>query len=224
MKKTVLILAPMLALLAACGSTNTYLANKTSTVEMYHIFDIRTTAATAVVAKAAADGLGRNSNDVATNMPLQMGVAVPATPGRFTLVDMGAKLAGTGMGAMLQMAAMQNGGTGMKTANCEGAAWTARAQRTISGSSKLTLHGCLYRYQKGYHLDTYAVFQKVEGGLQQVSRDIAFKMVGTPEEWVNKTILDMVRSIEQGANAQVTHLEGQPELGNEPGIARLGQR
>ena len=151
-------------------------------------------------------------------------MAVPATPGRFTLVDMGSKMAGTGIGAMMQMAAMQNAGVGMKTANCEGAVWTARAQRTISGSSNLTLHGCLYRYQKGFHLDTYAVFQKVEGGLQQVSRDIASKMVGTPEEWVTKTILDMVRSIEKGANAKVTHLEGQPELGDEPGIGRLGQR
>ncbi|MET0858358.1 MAG: hypothetical protein ABWY27_16535 [Telluria sp.] len=224
MKKNILVLVPMLALLAACGSTNTYLANKTSTVEMYHIFDIRTTAGTATVAKAAADGLGQNSNAVDTKTPLQMGVAVPAVPGRFTLVDMGSKMAGTGIGAMMQMAAMQNGGVGMKTANCEGAVWTARAQRTISGSSNLTLHGCLYRYQKGFHLDTYAVFQKVEGGLQQVTRDIAFKMVGTPEEWVNKTILDMVRSIESGANAKVTHLEGQPELGAEPGIARFGQR
>lgn len=224
MKKTILMIAPVLALLAGCGSTNSYLANKTSTVEMYHIFDIRTAAGTATVAKAAAEGLAQNTNDVNSSTPLQMGVAVPATPGRFTLVDVGAKLGGTGLGAMMQMAAMQNGGVGMKTANCDGAVWTARAVRTISGSSNLTLHGCLYRYQKGYHLDTYAVFQKVEGGLYQVSRDIAFKMVGTPEEWVTKTILDMVRSIEKGANAKVTHLEGQPELGDEPGIGKLGQR
>ncbi|MDB5936235.1 MAG: hypothetical protein JWQ01_3579 [Massilia sp.] len=224
MKKNILMLVPVLALLAGCGSTNSYLANKTSTVEMYHIFDIRTAAGTATVAKAAAEGLAQNTNDVNSSMPLQMGVAVPATPGRFTLVDIGARLGGTGLGAMMQMASMQNGGAGMKTANCEGAVWTARAVRTISGSSNLTLHGCLYRYQKGYHLDTYAVFHKVEGGLYQVSRDIAFKMVGTPEEWVTKTILDMVRSIEKGANAKVTHLEGQPELGDEPAISKLGQR
>lgn len=224
MKNNILMLVPALALLAGCGSTNSYLANKTSTVEMYHIFDIRTAAGTATVAKAAAEGLAQNTNDVNSSTPLQMGVAVPATPGRFTLVDVGAKLGGTGLGAMMQMAAMQNGGVGMKTANCDGAVWTARAVRTISGSSNLTLHGCLYRYQKGYHLDTYAVFQKVEGGLYQVSRDIAFKMVGTPEEWVTKTILDMVRSIEKGANAKVTHLEGQPELGDEPAIGKLGQR
>ncbi len=223
MKKNILMLVPALALLAGCGSANSYLANKTSTVEMYHIFDIRTAAGTATVAKAAAEGLAQNTNDVNSSTPLQMGVAVPATPGRFTLVDMGARFGGTGLGAMMQMASMQNGGAGMKTANCDGAVWTARAVRTISGSSNLTLHGCLYRYQKGYHLDAYAVFQKVEGGLYQVSRDIAFKMVGTPEEWVTKTILDMVRSIEKGANAKVTHLEGQPELGDEPAIGKLGQ-
>lgn len=223
MKKTVLMFAPLVALLAGCAGTNSYLANKTSTVEMYHIFDIKTAASSATVAKAAAEGLSRNTNDISTNMPLQMGVNVPATPGRFTLVDMGAKLGGTGMGALVQMANMQNGGA-MKVANCDGAVWTTRAQRTISGSSKLNLYGCLYKYQKGYHLDTYAVFQKVEGGIHQVSRDIAFKMVGTPEQWVTKTILDMVRSIETGANAKVTRLEGQPELGDEPAIATAMQR
>ena len=216
MNKRTLTLLPVVVALCSCASTNSYLANRTSTVEMYHIFDIKTSASTAVVAKAAADGLSRNTNEVSTNLPLQMDAVVPATPGRFSIIDVGAKLGGTGMGALMQLSSIQNGGASMKAASCEGAVWTARAQRTIANSSNLTLYGCLYRYRAGYHLNTYAVFQKTEGSLTQISRDIAHSLVGKPEEWVNKTILDMTRQIEANAQATVVHLEGQPELGNTP--------
>lgn len=224
MKKLGLLLP--LVLLTACGSTNSYLAQKNTTVEMYHIFDFKTGASTATLARAATEGLGRNTNSVNANTPLQIGVAVPELPGRFTITDLGATLgnsAGTsGMGQLMQMAAMQNGGAGIKMANCEGAAWTARAVRHIAGSNNLTLYACLYKYKAGYQLDTYAVFQKTEGGLEQVSRDLASRVVGTPEEWVTKTIRDMVRSVETAAQAKAGYVEGQPELGPEPAIAQLG--
>lgn len=216
MKKRIFVFLPVVVALCSCGSTNSYLANRTTNVEMYHIFDIKTSASTAVVAKAATQGLSRNTNDVNTNLPLQMNAVVPATPGRFTITDIAAKLGGTGMGALMQLSSMQNGGVTMKAATCEGAVWTARAQRTITNSSNLNLYGCLYRYRDGYQLDTYAVFQKTEGGLAQLSRDIAHSLVGTPEEWVNKTIIDMTKQIEVDAHASVVHLEGQPELGSVP--------
>jgi len=224
MKKRLFALLPVAAVLCSCGSANSYLANRNTTVEMYHIFDIKTSASTAVVAKAATDGLSRNTNEVRTNLPLQMNAVVPTTPGRFTITDIGAKLGGTGMGALMQLSAMQNGGVSMKAASCDGAVWTARAQRTIANSSNLTLYGCLYRYQDGYQLDTYAVFQKTEGGLTQLSRDLAHSLVGTPEEWVNKTILDMTHQIEVAAHASVVHVEGQPELGNLPSSALNAQK
>jgi hypothetical protein len=224
MKKFVLACIPLAAALAGCGTTNSYLANRNTTVEIYHIFDIRTAASTAAVGKAVADGLGRNTNSINSNTPLQLGVVTPDVPGRFKIVDMTSKLAGTGMGNMLQLAAMQNGGLSAKAAICEDAAWTGRAERNIANSNNLVLYACLYKYSKGYQLDTYAVFQKSEGGLTQVSRDIASKLVGTPEEWVNKTIWDMVRSVETAAGTKVTHVEGQPELGAEPAIAQMTSR
>jgi len=223
MKKTLLILAVLA--LAGCGSSNSYLAKRTSTVEMYHIFDIKTDVATGVVIKAAADGLAQNTNEIQQNTPLQLGKTVPVEPGRFVIEDIGAKLAGsnTGMGAMLQMAAMKNGAVSMKAAKCDDAVWTSRALRTITGSNNLTLYSCLYKYQAGYRLDTYAVFNKIEGGLAQVSRDIATSLVGTPEQWVNKTILDTVRSIEGATGVKVVRLEGQPELAELPSGALVGK-
>ncbi|WEF33534.1 hypothetical protein [Pseudoduganella chitinolytica] len=224
MKKTQLIL-PMLALVAGCGSSNSYLAKRTSTVEMYHIFDIKTEAATGVVIKAAADGLARNTNEIQQNTPLQLGKTVPVEPGRFVIEDIGAKLAGsnTGMGAMMQMAAMKNGAISLKAAKCDDAVWTSRALRNIAGSSNLTLYSCLYKYQAGYRLNTYAVFNKTEGGLAQVSRDIATSLVGTPEQWVTKTILDTVHSIESATGVKAVRLEGQPELVDLPSGALVGK-
>jgi len=221
MKKLSFILVASGLALAGCASTNSYLAARQTTVEMYHIFDIKTNANTATVAKAAADGLSQNTNEVTSNMPLQLGKTVSDVPGRFTLQDMTAQMRGTGMGALMQMASMQNGGVGLKVANCDGAVWTSRAQRRVSGSNNLTMYNCLYRYKDGYHLNTYAVFQKEEGGLYQVSRNVAYSMVGTPEEWVNKTIVDMVRTIEVNAKAKIAYVEGQPEIGNLPWVDKV---
>lgn len=226
MKKHLITLGSAVLVLSGCASGNSYLANRTSTVEMYHIFDIKTNAATADVIKAASDGLAQNTSDIQQVTPLQMGKAVPAEPGRFVLDDIGARLANsnTGLGAMMQMAAAQNGGVGIKAAKCEGAVWTSRAQRTIAGSSNLTLYACLYKYRSGYNLDTYAVFNKTEGGLYQISRDVASSLVGTPEQWVNKTILDTLHSIENAAGAKAVHVEGQPELNALPSGALLGSK
>jgi hypothetical protein len=226
MKKNLLTLGAMVIALSGCAAGNSYLANRTSTVEMYHIFDIKTNAATADVIKAASDGLAQNTNDIHHVTPLQMGKTTPAEPGRFVLDDVGAKLANSnsGLGVMMQLAASQNGGVSMKAAKCDGAVWTSRAQRTIAGSSDLTLYSCLYKYRAGYNLDTYAVFRKTEGGIYQISRDLANSLVGTPEQWVNKTILDTVHSIEKATGAKMVRLEGQPELTALPTGALVGNR
>jgi hypothetical protein len=224
MKKLAYVV-PALAVLAGCAGGNSYLANRSTTVEMYHIFDIKTKAGTSEVVKAAADGLAQNTSDIHQVTPLQMGKTVPVEPGRFVIDDVGAKLAGTntGVGAMMQMASMQNGGMSMKAAKCDDAVWTSRAQRSVAGSSNLTLYSCLYKYQAGYRLDTYAVFNKTEGGLYQVSRDLAASLVGTPEQWVNKTILDTVHAIENATGAKAVRLEGQPELTDLPKGTLVGK-
>ena len=226
MNKLVLALVvPAVAVITGCSTGNSYLANRSTTVEMYHIFDIKTKAGTSEVVKAAADGLAQNTSDIHQVTPLQMGKSVPLEPGRFVIDDVGAKLASsnTGLGVMMQMAAMQNGGVSMKAAKCDDAVWTSRAQRSIAGSSNLTLYSCLYKYQAGYRLDTYAVFNKTEGGIYQVSRDIANSLVGTPEQWVNKTILDTVHAIESATGAKAVRLEGQPELTDLPKGALVGK-
>ena len=169
------ILAASLAalLLSACGTTNNYLAEKTKTVEYYRIFDLKTTASRQAIGKAASDGLGRNVGNAQEAMPIPSAAELPDKAGRFKLVN---PFEGTRLAALAGGAS----GIGARLATCEGAAWTAKAVRTVSGSNNLILTACLFQYKEGYHLDLYAVFSKEEGGLLQISRDMANAMVGTP--------------------------------------------
>lgn len=216
------VLLPLL-LVAGCGTSNNYLAQKSTTVEMYHIFDIKTAAPTGAIARAATDGLGKNTGSVSSDTPLQLAVDVPDKPGRFTIAGAGtgANADPAGAAATPQPAPTANGGAGLKTASCEGAAWTGRAVRTTAFTNKLTLHACLYKYKEGYQLDTYTVFQKTEGGLAQLPRNLTNRLLGSSEEWVNKTIWSMVRSVEAAAQAKATHVEGQPQLGPAPGATQV---
>lgn len=205
-----LVLAATAAVaISGCGTTNNYLAEKRQTVEYYRIFDIKTTATRQVVAKAASNGIGRNTNSAQEATPIPSSGELPATPGRFKLVNpfQGSALAALAGGA---------GSLGLRMATCDGASWTARAERNITGSNNLNLTACLFQYKGGYHLDLYAVFTKQEGGLLQISRDVANAMVGTPEQWTEKTFLDIVRSVRADTGAEITLLEAQPEITGTP--------
>jgi len=221
-KKKVISLALIVGALSGCNTVNQSLANRQEVVEIYHIFDFKTQADVATVSRAAANGLAQNTNSVQSSTPLQIGNVVPAEPGKFVLIDMASAM-GSGMGAMMQLAAAQNGSAGIKVAKCDGAVWTSKAVRNISGSSNLTLYSCLYRYRSGYNLDMYAVFSKTSGGLNGLLQSGADAVVGTPEAWVNKTILDTVRAIEGAAGTSGVHVEGQPELGPLPAVDKLGR-
>jgi hypothetical protein len=201
--------------LAGCGGLNQVLADRTETTELYHVFDIKTTADIDTVINSAADGLAQNSNSIRQNRPLMMGATTPATPGRFQLVDMASAFQGTGMGAFMQMASNNAGGTTLRMAKCDGAVWTSHATRTIAGYTNLNLYNCLYAYKGGYQLDVYGVFQKNSGGLNGITQSLASDLVGTPEQWVNKTIMDTVRSISAATHSRVVQLEGQPKLGGD---------
>lgn len=213
--------AAIAVLLAGCGSANQLLSERRQTVEMYHIFDIKTSAGTQAVAQAVGDGLARNTNRVDSAMPLQLGKPVPDKPGRFTIEDVGAMFTGNGSALMKMAMSQAGGGLGLKAANCDGAVWTSKAVRDITGSNMLTLHTCVYKYKAGYHLNIYAMFQKQEGGVYELARQGAYKMVGTPEEWVNKTIIDAVRSVERATGAKAVHVEGQPSLGELPAVDKF---
>lgn len=207
--KSIIAIAVAALGISGCGTTNNYLAEKRQTVEYYRIFDIKTTATRQAVAKAASDGIGRNVSNVQEATPIPASGDIPDKPGRFKLVNPfeGSRIAVLAGGA---------GSLGPSMATCDGASWTAKAERRISGSNTLNLTACLFQYKEGYHLDLYAKFTKLEGGIFQVSRDMANAMVGTPEEWTEKTFLDIVRSIRVSSGAEIALLEAQPAIGGTP--------
>jgi hypothetical protein len=192
-----------------CGTVNNALVTKTKTVEYYRIFDVRTQADRQMVIDAASNGLGKNVSDAQEATPISDSADLPAKPGRFRLVN---PLENSQFAAF----AAGGGSVGFKIATCSGAAWTAKAIRNVAGSNHLDLTACLFPYAEGYHLDLYAVFTKEEGGLMQLSRSMANAMVGTPEEWTEKTFLDVVRTIKADTNAEIKYLEGFPKMSGTP--------
>lgn len=220
--KSIAVVASGVAL-SACSAVNSTLSERSEAVEIYHIYDVKTNVDTATIAKAASDGLAANTNSVQTAMPLQIGKVVPNAPGRFSIDDVAAGLNGQNS-AMLKMLSAQSGGLGMKVATCADAVWTSKSVRNISGSNNLNLYTCIYKYRGGYNVDMYAVFTKQSGGLYQVIREGANALTGTPEEWVNKTIVDTMRSIERASGARAVHLEGQPDLGPLPAVDKLSAK
>lgn len=210
MKKMMVVCFGLL-MLTGCAGFNNSMAEKTKATEYYRIFDIKTDAKRQIVAKAASEGLGANTSDINENMSIPNFTTPPEQPGRFKLVD---PFQGMKMGPLAMMAG--GGNRSMKVATCEDAVWTANAKKTIKGSSDLTLTACLFQYQDGYHLDMYASFVKQEGGFLQVSRAMAAAMVGTPEEWTEKTFLDVVRAVQRKTAGEITFLEGYPEIEGTP--------
>ena len=148
-------------------------------------------------------------NNAQEATPIPRNAGVPEVPGRFALIN---PLEGSKLAALVGGA----GTLGLQVATCNGAVWTAKAERKVTGSNRLDLTACLFQYKDGYHLDLYAVFVKEEGGLFQISRDLANSMVGTPEEWTEKTFLDVIRNINAKTESTITLLEAQPEVSGTP--------
>ncbi|WP_060734266.1 hypothetical protein [Burkholderia cenocepacia] len=219
MKKLALAVAALSAtMLAGCGGLNTVLADRYETVEMYHVFDARGVSNEDLVIKSVSDGIARNTNAIVQNRPLRMGAAknvVPATPGRFDVVDVASAFQGTGLGNLMALS-QGAGNTAMRVAKCDDAIWSAKATRNIAGSDNLNLYTCLYRYKGGYQLDIYAVMRKKSGGLDGVLRDATAQVMGTPEQWTNKTIVDIVRSMQSEGHLSMSYVEGQPAIADLP--------
>lgn len=183
------------------------------TKELYHIFDIRTQANRQELIRALTDGININASDSETVTPLIRGTP-PAQAGTFELVDpfAGGRLGG--FGALLGAAQQAQ----VKQVQCEGAVWIANAERRIRGSQNLRMTICLFPYTDGYHLDIYALDTEDRGGgiSRKLGRLIAGAVVGDPGDWTNKTIIDLLRTVDRQTNAEINYVEGQPGFEGRP--------
>lgn len=200
-----LVALASVAVLSGCNSLNSALNPRTETVEYYRIYDIETTAKIKPVIDAALKGLSYTTTPkVQRNIPNWS--ELPDKPGRFQTQEI------FNENSNLARLMMASGSGAPKVATCKGAIWTAVADRD-GKESNAKLYACLWPYKKGYHLDMYATFSKQSGGLKEISRQLAYAMTGTPEEWVEKMLLDAPREIRKATGAKVTIIEAYPEVG-----------
>lgn len=182
------------------------------TNEIYHIFDIQTSARRAEIIKALQDGLNPNISKSDTMTPLVMGPP-PQSAGRFSLVN---PFENTQFpyAAMIPAAQMAQ----LRQVRCDGAVWINSAVRKVHGSQQLMLTMCLFPYTQGYQLDVYAIDMKEKGGSlsNRLGRALGEAIVGNSDGWTNKTILDTVRNVRRTLSARITYVEGQPEFTGAP--------
>ena len=200
--KSFMVAAVVGAALAGCGTAaGDMFVAQDRTVEYVRVFDIKTDAAAPAVIRAASDGISHNISNATLTTPPTDAAPLQDQPGRFKL----AEAPGTARGP-----------------NCEGASWTAKAMPDVRGSQDMQLVACLYPYKSGYHLDMYAAFSKKEGGWLAWPRRATGMVMGTPEKYVEKTMLDIVRTIRQTTNAQVALVEAKPDVAGAPWLDPVG--
>ena len=206
--KASMIAVAVAATLAGCstGSGNMF-ASRDRTVEYIRVFDIKTDAAGQAVARAASEGISRNVNNATLATPLPDTAGVQDQPGRFQMPD---------------LAGAPPGSVPARGPSCEGASWTAKAAPDVRGTQDMNIVACLFPYKGGYHLGTYAAFVKKEGGWLEWPRRAYGYVLGTPDKYVEKTMLDIVRTIRETTNAQVALVEAKPEVAGTPWLEPAG--
>jgi hypothetical protein len=182
--------------LAGCGTpAGEMFASRERTVEYVRVFDIKTAAPPPAVLHAASEGISRNILNAKLATPLPETAEVLDQPGRFKLAESPGAARGP---------------------SCDGASWTAQARPDVRGSQDMHIVACLYAYKTGYHLDMYAAFTRKEGGWLAWPRRATGMVLGTPEQYVERAMLDLVRTIRETTRAQVALVEARPEVSGAP--------
>ncbi|MEW6021893.1 MAG: hypothetical protein AB1807_07110 [Pseudomonadota bacterium] len=196
------------AALAGCstGGGNMF-ASRDTAVEYIRVFDIKTDAAGPAVTRAASEGISRNINNATLATPVPETAEVQDQPGRFKLADPAGAPPGT---------------IPARGPSCEGASWTAKATPDVRGGQDMNIVACLFPYKGGYHLDMYAAFTKQEGGWLAWPRRAYGYVLGTPDKYAEKTMLDIVRTIRETTNAQVALVEAKPDVAGTPWLEPSG--
>jgi hypothetical protein len=200
--KRIIMAAAVGVALAGCGTpAGELLAGQNRTVEYVRVFDIKTEAPAPAVVHAASEGISRNIRNATLAAPLLDPAQVLDQPGRFKLAETPGAAAGP---------------------SCEGASWTAKARPDVRGSQDTHIVACLFPYKTGYHLDMYAAVTRKEGGWLAWPRRATGMVLGTPDKFVEKTMLDLVRTIRETTGAQVALVEAKPEVAGAPWLEPSG--
>ncbi len=191
-------------LLASCASTNAVLTERTQLVEYYRVFSFDgSTAPRAKMIEAARTGIAMSGVTVTDARPIPP-AQMPERPGRYQATD---PLKTT------QFAAFAGQAAGLlKSADCQGAVWTARTIRGL-GDDSAVLYLCMWEYRGGYNLDVYGNYLVTEGGIsvKRLGRALAQPLVGTFEQTLERLVNDVAREMQTASGVKVLFVEGYPE-------------
>jgi hypothetical protein len=201
MKRLIMAAAVGTALAGCNTGAGDMFAAQDRTVEYVRVFDIKTDAPAPSVVRAASEGISRNIQNATLATPLPETTEVLDQPGRFKLADTPGAARGP---------------------SCDGASWTAKARPDVRGGQDMHIVACLYQYKTGYHLNLYAGFTKQEGGWLDWPRRATGMVLGTPEKFAEKTMLDVVRTIRETTKAQVALVEAKPDVVGAPWLEPSG--
>lgn len=199
--------------LSGCGTINQMLAGEQEHYEMYQVFDIQTDEGIETVAEATSNGIQRNiSGTLETALPIPPS-ETPSEPGRFEVTN---PFEGTQVGALAGDTAQLQ----LSVVSCDGAVWTGEAERDVTGA-QTQVHGCLWEYEEGYHLDLYMqILDEDQGLIAGAVTEGVEGIVGNPREWAEQIAVETTETIDQDIeDAEITHIEGRPaELEGAPWI------
>ena len=201
------------SMLSACGTISNSLVEKTTHVEFFRIYDLKTQSSFEAIANAASNGVGKDINNMQSDFPINTSGAIPDKPRYMTLTN---PFAGSPLGALTEAA----GSVRMNIATCDGAVWTAMSSRANNGNFGDNITLCLFPYKGGYQLDMYGALTQQSGGLMQFSRAIVNSALGSPREFMEKAFNDTLVSIHDAVpDAQLSFVRGEPAPSSLPWVA-----
>lgn len=205
-----------LAVLFGCVGSTALAGERASTQESYHIISFQTAASTSSLGAAGEKAVRRFTTDLHVASPVVMG-PLPSEMPRFTLEN---PLANSPLAGLVAMAGASAAGT-LKVAKCDnGATWVMNANRSIGGSQSLRVTACLYPFmregQRSVALQIFSADTVQKGGALDLmaGRALAKAVVGKPEEFSRKMVLELITAVEAAAGVQGRYEEGQGELGD----------
>lgn len=203
--------------LSGCGGLNSMLVETEETHEYLRIFDVPTTDVTAKqLGESLTRGIKLGFSNPKVERPLIMD-PVPETPGRITTDDM---LKKSGFGKLMHWTG--NSTAMLRIAMCEGAPYRATATRGNGDDWDGRITVCVFPYKKGYHVDMYGYLSVKKGGIREAVRGAVFAAMGDPVEWIEKCMLDVMRTARKELNVPVTLVEANPDIEGTPWLLDPG--
>lgn len=192
----------LIASLGLMGCQNTSLTKTKETKRSYAVFDLKVAdnVSSTDMAKAIKTALQSNTSSVKITEDLPP-YPLPKESPRFQLVN---PFAGNSA-----LSALAGGALRMPT--CDGALVYAQATDSSMNShgENTQFYTCLWQYEGGYHVDIYAQFDIVTGGLENLGRDLVRGVMGDSSQFIPRTIAS-IRDNLNALNAETTLVTAYP--------------